>query len=204
MICEHLYLTFVLATTALMLMPGPNVALITANSVAYGTRFGLLTVAGTSMAMIVQLSFTALGMTALLGSMAQWFEWLRWIGVLYLVYLGLIHWLAPATPTQTKPQTKSVHVIFTRGFLVSMTNPKTLLFYNAFFPQFITPGPGAGVQVFRLCATFLFLALLIDGMWALLAGYARGFLGARGKLLNRLTGSLLIAAGLGLALARKR
>jgi threonine/homoserine/homoserine lactone efflux protein len=84
-----LYLAFVLATCILMLIPGPNVALIVANSVAYGTRFGLLTMAGTSSAMVVQLVITALGMTAVLGFLGLWFEWLRWTGVVYLVYLGI-------------------------------------------------------------------------------------------------------------------
>ena len=70
----HLYLAFILAVTILMLIPGPNVALIVANSVTYGVRYGLLTVAGTSAAMILQLGMTALGMTELLGRLGAWFE----------------------------------------------------------------------------------------------------------------------------------
>jgi threonine/homoserine/homoserine lactone efflux protein len=70
----QLYLAFVVATSVLMLIPGPNVALIVANSVAYGTRYGLLTVAGTSTAMVVQLGLTALGMTAVLSTLGSWFE----------------------------------------------------------------------------------------------------------------------------------
>src|ERR1700740_88215 len=73
---SQLYLAFILATTILMLIPGPNVALIVANSVAYGTRYGLLTVLGTSSAMLVQLALTAIGMTALLSWLSQMFEWL--------------------------------------------------------------------------------------------------------------------------------
>src|SRR5271165_3689418 len=84
-----LYLAFVAATTVLMLIPGPNVALIVANSVAYGTRFGLLTVAGTSAAMVLQLALTSLGMAAVLGTLGALFEWLRWIGVFYLLFLGI-------------------------------------------------------------------------------------------------------------------
>src|ERR1700687_4704910 len=95
MIDIELYLTFVAATAILILIPGPNVALIVANSVAYGTRFGLLTVAGTSSAMVLQLALTALGMTALLGTLATWFEWIRWIGVFYLLWLGVRQWRAP-------------------------------------------------------------------------------------------------------------
>jgi LysE type translocator len=90
----HLYLAFVLAVTILMLIPGPNVALIVANSVTYGFRYGVLTVAGTSAAMVVQLGLTVLGMTELLGTLGAWFEWIRWIGVAYLIYLGVTQWRA--------------------------------------------------------------------------------------------------------------
>ena len=83
-----LYLGFVAASTILILIPGPNVSLIVANSIAYGTRYGLLTVAGTSSAIVVQLALVTLGLTATLDILAGWFEWVRWIGVAYLVYLG--------------------------------------------------------------------------------------------------------------------
>src|SRR5579863_8208069 len=92
-----LFLAFVAAVVLLMLIPGPNVALIVANSVAYGPRYGLLTVAGASSAMVAQLALTALGMTELLGALGLWFAWLRWVGVVYLIYLGLAQWFAPAT-----------------------------------------------------------------------------------------------------------
>ena len=104
-----LYLAFVAASTVLILIPGPNVSLIVANSIAYGTRYGLLTVAGTSAAIVVQLGLTALGMTAVLGTLAGWFEWLRWVGVAYLLYLGIRQWRAePVDLTRTRPQPRSV------------------------------------------------------------------------------------------------
>src|SRR5277367_2734786 len=183
MIDLDLYLTFVLATAVLILIPGPNVALIVANSVAYGTRYGLLTVAGTSSAMVVQLALTVLGMSALLGAMAQWSEWIRWIGVAYLLWLGIRQWRAePVDLTRTRPQYRSPREIFMRGILVSFTNPKTLLFYGAFFPQFITPGPGMGKQIVLLSATFLVVGVMLDGCWALLAGRVRNVLAVRGRL----------------------
>ena len=121
-----------------MLVPGPNVALIVANAVAHGRRYGLLTVAGTSAAMVPQLALTVLGMTGVLLVMAYAFEWLRWIGVAYLVYLGIRTWRAPAVDlTRVAPEPRSARSIFLRGFLVSLSNPKTLLFYGAFFPQFV-------------------------------------------------------------------
>jgi homoserine/homoserine lactone efflux protein len=200
-----LYLAFVLATSVLMLIPGPNVALIVANSVAFGTRFGLLTVAGTASAMVLQLALTAFGLAAALAGLGTLFEWLRWAGVAYLIVLGVRQWRAPSADLARAPaEPRSARGIFARGLLVSLTNPKTLLFYGAFFPQFITVGRPPGPQVALLAATFLTLALLIDGLWATLAGRARGLLGRRARLRNRLSGGFLIGAGLGLALAHRR
>lgn len=200
----ELYLSFLAATIALIALPGPNVALIVANSVAHGRRFGLITAAGTSTAMVPQLALTILGLTGALTLMSQIFEWVRWAGVAYLVWLGIQAWRAPAVDlTQIRPEARSVRSIFLRGFLVSLTNPKTLLFYGAFFPQFVAPEAGLGRQLAILSATFLVVALSLDCCWALLAGRLRGLLAARGSLRNRLTGSFYLAAALGLASARK-
>lgn len=204
MIDLGLYLAFAGAVTLLMVMPGPNVALIVANAMAYGPRYGLVTVAGTSAAIIVQLALTALGLTELLGTLGAWFEWIRWAGVAYLVYLGVNAWRAPVVDlTRTMPEPKSYRAIFSRGLLVSLSNPKTLFFYGAFFPQFLDPAAAILPQVLLLSVTFLVLAIFIDGSWALLAGKARFLLGAHGRLRNRITGTLMLGAGLGLALVRK-
>jgi threonine/homoserine/homoserine lactone efflux protein len=204
MISLHLYLAFVAATAILILIPGPNVALIVANSVAHGTRFGLMTVAATGSAMVVQLTLTVLGATAALDFLAASFEWLRWLGVAWLVWLGVAAWRAPtADLARTRAETRSLRKIYLRGLLVGLTNPKTLLFYGAFLPQFVTPGPNASDQLLLLAATFLVVAVTMDGGWAVLAGRLRSLLTLHARLRNRLTGSLLIGAGLGLALARK-
>jgi homoserine/homoserine lactone efflux protein len=204
MIEPHLYFAFVATVTLLMLMPGPNVALV-ANSVAYGPRYGLLTVADTSSAMVVQLVLTAIGMSELLGSLGAWFEWVRWIGVAYLVYLAVTHWPAPPVDLRAvEPEPKSVRAIYLRGLFVSLTNPKTLLLYGAFFPQFVSPAKDVGVEIAILSATFLTLAVLVDSGWAVAAGRARTFLTSHGRLRNRLSGGLLFCAGLGLALARTK
>ena len=201
----HLYLAFLAATVVLALIPGPNVAVITANSVAYGARFGLLTVAGTSMAILAQLVLVGLGLSAALGALGQWFEWIRWIGAVYLVYLGLTQWRAAAQDlAATGPLPRSARAIFGRGVLVALTNPKTLLFYGAFFPQFVTPGAAQTRQLLILLATCLVVAIVIDCGWAMLAARLSRFVAARSRLRNRLSGGLLIGAGVGLALARHR
>jgi threonine/homoserine/homoserine lactone efflux protein len=205
MIDLSLYLGFAAAVAVLMLIPGPNVALIVANSVAHGTRYGLLTVAGTSAAMILQLALVALGMTKALGMLGSWFELLRWIGVAYLIYLGIAQWRAPVVDlTRTEPERKSPRAMFTRALLVSMTNPKTLLFYGAFFPQFVSPAHDFAPQVVLLSVTFVAIAVLVDGSWALLAARARHLLASRGRLRNRISGGMLIGAGAVLAAARHR
>lgn len=204
MIALPLYLAFIAATAILILIPGPNVALIVANSVAHGTRLGLLTVAGTSSAMVIQLAFTVLGATAVLDILAAGFEWLRWAGVAYLLWLGIAAWRAPpADLSRAGPQARSPSLIYARGFLVGLTNPKTLLFYGAFLPQFVTPGPDVVRQLLVLAATFLAIAVVLDGLWAVLAGRLRALLLVHARLRNRVTGGLLFGAGLGLALARK-
>jgi threonine/homoserine/homoserine lactone efflux protein len=199
-----LYLGFVVASAILILIPGPNVSLIVANSIAYGTRYGLLTVVGTSSAIVVQLALVALGLTAALDILAGWFEWIRWIGVVYLLYLGVRQWMAaPIDLTRTRPQPRSFRAIALRGFLISLTNPKTLLFYGAFFPQFLSPETPIVPQIVLLSLTFLVIAALFDGGWALLSGRVRVLLAMRGRLRNRLSGGFLMCAGIGLALARR-
>ncbi|KAA2237464.1 LysE family translocator [Salinarimonas soli] len=199
-----LYLAFVAAVVVLILVPGPNVALIVANSVAHGVGYGLLTMAGTSSAMVLQLAVAVGGMTALLAWLAAWFEALRWVGVAYLAYLGWRAWTAPPHDlTGAKAQPRSGWTIYGRGVLVSLANPKTLLFYGAFLPQFVDPAGDATGQLVLLAATFLGLAVVLDGAWALLAARVAGVLAARGRLRQRITGGLLMGAAAGLALVRR-
>lgn len=194
-----LLLPFAGAVVVLMLIPGPNVALTLANTVAYGRRFGFLTVLGTSSAMAVHLAVTALGMTALLGLVGEWFEVLRWAGVAYLLVLGVQAWRAPVERPEAAPAAR----LFARGFLVSLTNPKVLLFYGAFFPQFLDPMGDVAAQMAVLSALFLAIAVVVDSLWVLAAAGARPFLLAHGHLQNRLAGGLFMGAGLGLALMRR-
>lgn len=204
MIDSTLYLAYVGAVLVLTMIPGPNVALIVANAVAHGTRYGLITVAGTSIAIVIQLALTALGLTEFLGTLGHWFETLRWLGVIYLVWLGIAAWRAPVVDlTRTQAEPKSPRAILTRGLLVSLSNPKTLLFYGAFFPQFIDPARPILPQVALMSVTFIVLATVVDGIWAVAAGKARFLLTAHGKWRNRITGGLLFGAGLGLALVRR-
>ncbi len=193
---------FIGVTALLMLIPGPNVALIVANSLTFGVRAGLLTVAGTSAAMVAQLTVASLGVAALLGALAEAFEILRWLGAAYLVWLAIRAWRAPADDL-SETRAVSPGKTFGRGFLVSLTNPKTLAFYAAFLPQFLDPAAPLGPQMAILSVAFVTTALVVDGGWAVLAGRARRVLAGFGRARNRLTGAVLVGAALGLALARR-
>jgi threonine/homoserine/homoserine lactone efflux protein len=200
----ELYLAFVAAAAVLIAIPGPNVAVIVANSISHGRRFGLVTVAGTSAAMIPQLAFTVIGMTGALTLLSHVFEWVRWIGIAYLIYLGFQAWKSPPLDlTKVAPASRSARRIFFQGFVVSLTNPKTLLFYGAFFPQFVNPQIGLIGQLVLLSATFLVIAVLLDSCWALAGSRLRGLLSLRGRLRNRLAGGFYFAAAVGLAGARR-
>ena len=199
----ELLLAFAAASALLALMPGPNVAVIVANSVAYGPRYGLLAVAGTSSAMIPQLAIVTLGLSAALSIMAEWFEVVRWVGVIYLVYLGIEAWRAPPPNLNATAQPKSPIAIYARGALVSLTNPKTLLFFGAFLPQFVDPKGDATTQLATLSVIFFTIAVTIDCSWALLAGKVRPTLARFGRWTHRVTGGVLLTAAATLALARR-
>ncbi len=200
----ELYFAFVFATVVLIAIPGPNVTLIVAHAIAHGARTAFATVLGAQCAQAVQLAFVALGMTTLIVAFAAVFEWLRWIGVGYLIWLGIQRWRAPA-PDSGGTAGAVPKGLFWQGFAVALTNPKTWLFYAAFFPQFVNPDAPLGVQIFVLSVTYLTIATLLDGSYALLAGRSRAWLGkgARRRSADRVVGSLLIGAGVWLALARR-
>jgi threonine/homoserine/homoserine lactone efflux protein len=204
MLSAPLYFAFLLTSLALIGFPGPNVALIVSTSIAHGRRAGLVTVAGTSSAMALQLSVTVAGTSALLAAAAPWFSWLRWAGVAYLVYIGVRAWLAPVSNAgENQAEVPASRAVFIRGVVVSLTNPKTLLFFGAFLPQFVSPEKAALPQLFVLATTFLVLAVALDTAWALLAHRAGALLSQRKDLRNRVEGGLLIGAGVGLAVARE-
>ncbi len=194
-----------LATVLLALFPGPNMALIVSNSVAYGTRWGMLTLVGTTSALAIQLALVAIGMSTFLATMGNWFSVLRWVGAAYLVFIGIQTFIArPAEVSRVAVRGRSVRGTIGRGLFVSLTNPKVLLFFGAFFPQFVSPSGNLWLQLPVLSVTFLVVVAALDCICAVLAGRARTWIARRGRLLNRVSGGMLIGAGAGLALVRSK
>lgn len=187
------------ATAVLVAIPGPNVALTVATSLRYGFRAGAATVAGAVAGVGLQLALVVFGLAALLEVAASALAWIKWLGVAYLVILGILTWRRPADDLSA---VRARPVFFGHGLLIAVTNPKTLMFNAAFLPQFVPAGAGLD-ELARAAAVMLTVILLGDLCWALFASRARLWLARFARLRNRLTGAFLVAAGLGLALARR-
>lgn len=190
------------ATALLVAIPGPNVALIVANTLAYGFRFGAMTVLGTTIGVALQLAVVVLGLAALLELATSAFLWLKWIGVAYLLYLGIIAWRRGiADLEESEASMKPLKTLFWQGLLLATVNPKTLIFNAAFLPQFIAPGSGSSALLIT-AAIYLAVMFLGDLIWAASAQTARPVMARLGRLRHKLTGILFFGSGVGLALAR--
>jgi homoserine/homoserine lactone efflux protein len=185
-----LYLSFTVASALLILMPGPMVALIVANSATQGARGGLITVAGAASGMIVHLVGVCLGLAAILSSLGEALFWLKWAGAAYLLFLGISALLSKASVfAEGAGSAKAARRTYLEAFFVQLTNPKVLMFYAAFFPLFMSPNHAIGPQLWI--------------MSALAATRAQPLLRSSGRWGNRITGAVLIAAAVGLATLRK-
>jgi homoserine/homoserine lactone efflux protein len=198
----ELYLAFVVATTVMILLPGPSVMLTVAHSLSFGAVRALATVSGAVLAIGVQLLVMLIGMSWLMLLLADGFELLRWAGVAYLIFLGIQQWRAPAE--QPAAPTRPGRALFAQGFLVTIANPKSLIFLAAFFPQFVDPAAPWLPQMVLLGVTFLVIGFVFTAAWGFAADRTRvWFRGRRIRLRNRIAGSLMIGAGLGLAMVRR-
>lgn len=188
----------VLATAVLVMIPGPNVALIVANSLRYGIRMGVMTVVGTTAGVAAQLALVVIGLAAVVEFAADTLVWIRWAGVVYLVWLGIRMWREPVAESQA---VEAAPAMFFRGCLLAVLNPKILLFNAAFVPQFV--GDGSTAQFALVATVFVGVLFVGDVLWALFANSARQLLRRNALWRNRITGIFLAAAGIGLAFSRR-
>ncbi len=197
-----LFAAFIAVTTVLIVTPGPIVSLVIATGARHGVRAGLVTVAGTSAGNALLLTAIACGLGWVLQHGAAIFELLRWLGAAYLVWLGVGAWRSAGAAMPEPPRGR---VNFWRGVLVALSNPKTIVFFTAFLPQFVDPTLPARPQLAVMCAASVILAAVSDSGWAAAAGLGRVWFmrPARARLLGRLSGAVLIVGGVGLSLARR-
>jgi threonine/homoserine/homoserine lactone efflux protein len=201
----QLYLAYVAACVALAILPGPIVTLVIANGLRYGTRAALTNIAGAQLGLAIVIGIIAIGLTSLMATMGYWFEWVRLAGAAYLVWLGIKLIPAPALIAADDKLPPPRGGFFLQGFLVLLSNPKVLVFFGAFIPQFVDMQRDHLPQVMLLGITFMVIAALSDGSYALLAGRAGKILSARrARLISRVSGGFMIGGGIWLALSRAR
>src|SRR4051812_31283435 len=194
----NLYFAIVAACIALALLPGPVVTLIIANGLRHGTRAALVNLAGVQAGLAIVIGIVAVGLTSLMATMGYWFDWVRFAGAAYLVWLGIKLIRAPVEGLGAdEPPPPPRGGFFLQGFLVLLSNPKVLVFFGAFIPQFMDMDKDHVLQVVLLGVTFMVIAALTDLVYALLAGRARRFFShSRTRLLSRISGGFMIGGGL--------
>lgn len=201
----ELYLAYIAASVLIVIVPGPTVTVIVANSLAHGARAGLLNVAGTQLGLALMIGVLLVGLTSIIETMGWWFDWLRLAGAAYLIWIGykLIRSSGTIDAGDSAPTPRGG--FFLQGFLVILSNPKALLFFGAFIPQFVDPSRDYVLQVILLGATFMAVATVLDATYAVLSGGAGAFLTRqRVRLVSRISGAFLIGGGVWLALTRAR
>ena len=199
------WLTYVAACCLLVIVPGPTVTVIIANSLRAGAGAGLMNVAGTQVGLFLMIGVLALGLETIVSQAAGVFDVLRLVGAAYLVWLGVKMWRSDGRLGEASSGAARSHLQYAwQGFLVIWSNPKALVFFGAFIPQFVDPDGPADLQVVLLGLTFMAVALVLDGAYAVAAGRTGALLSRRNvRWLERVSGSVLIGGGLWLALGRR-
>lgn len=200
----ELYAAYLVACLVIIIVPGPTVTLIIANSLKHGTRAGLQNVAGTQAGLAIMIGIVGIGLSSVIAAMGHWFDWLRLAGAAYLIWLGWkMFRAAGGSEDGTAPAKAPRGGFFLQGVLVALSNPKTLLFFGAFFPQFLDPARDHLTQIAIMGATAMLFAAISDSAYAVLSSRAGRLLSQkRIRLLSKVSGGFLIGGGLWLASTR--
>lgn len=198
-------LAFTVASIVIIVVPGPSVLFVIGRSIALGRRAGVLSVAGNALGTVPAVLAVAFGVGAIVAASVVAFTVIKIVGALYLIWLGVQAIRHRRTHTTIDaPANTSARKLLWQGFVVGLTNPKTIAFFVAVLPQFVSPASGAvWAQLLLLGLTFQALALACDSIWALLAGTARAWFARSPRRIATLTGTggvMMIGLGGTLAL----
>lgn len=204
---EH-WIAFVAASAVLLAIPGPTILLVISYALGHGRKSASATVAGVALGDFTAMTASMLGLGALLAASAALFTVLKWIGAAYLIYLGVKLWRAPVADRTVAEEEVPVERplrIFLHTYVVTALNPKSIIFFVAFLPQFLDLARPLLPQMMIFETTFLILATLNAATYALMASMARKTIRrpAVQRAVNRTGGTLMIGAGL-LAFGWKR
>lgn len=195
------YVAFCLASTALAVVPGPTVTVVIANALRFGTRAGLMNVAGTQAGVVLWLAVAVLGLNALIEVMGIWFDALRYGGAAYLIWLGVRLFRSNGDLAVATERARPKGSFFLQGFVVILSNPKMLVLFGALIPPFLTRGGNSGQETLVLGLTFAGIASVSDTLYALAAGRAGAWLSrSRIRMIEVASGVFLTAGGAWMAL----
>lgn len=197
-----IWLIYLASCVGLSISPGPNGLLALTHGALHGSRKTLFTISGGAVGFVLVIALCMFGIGALVKSSVVWLSVLKWVGGAYLVWLGIQVWRSP--PITAEVHTDNVPVsgwsLFRQGALSSVTNPKVLLFFSAFLPQFIDPQESLVLQFAIMAATFVATECFAEYVLASAASRIRRWLKRVGRVFNRSCGALFIAIGVALPL----
>ena len=198
------WMAFALAYSLMALAPGPVVLLVVSHAVAYGRRTAGAVVAATVLGDAACLIAAVGGVGAILAASALAFTILKLAGAAYLVFLGVKLWRAPPAPTPTAAPAGSLRRVFVHAFLTAVLNPKSILFFMVFVPQFLDPHAPLPPQLGVMVGSIVVCGVLVDGGYTMFAASLRRFIRAPGaqRVVNRVAGGTLVAEGALTAVSR--
>ena len=188
---------FLIASFLVVVVPGPTVSLIIANSLKSGMRAGILNVVGTQIGLIILIVLLALGFKAISPFLVDVIKVVRIIGAVYLMTLGYLSFTSKTLSDNLEKLNKFDKKFMLQGLIVILSNPKAFLFLGAFIPQFIDINQPIGSQIIYFGILFMIVGAIFDGMYAVVFGKFREIIINKYiNILNKLGGTLLIFVGL--------
>ena len=197
------WLLYLAASAGLSLSPGPNGLLALTHGAIHGRRKALFTISGGVLGFVLVIALSLFGIGALLQASIAWLTVLKWVGGAYLVWLGIQLWRAPPLDMQGPGAAAAVRpgmALFKEGFLSAVTNPKALLFFAAFLPQFIDPNRSLVVQFVVMAGTFGVVEFLYELLVASAAQRIRPWLRRTGRRFNQACGGIFMGIGIAMPL----
>lgn len=196
------WIVYTLAATGLSLSPGPNSLLALTHGALHGRRRALFTVFGGACGFVILMALSMFGIGALLQSSLVWLTVLKWLGGAYLVWLGVQVWRSPPISLQhdATAMPRSGASMFGQGALSALTNPKGILFFAAFLPQFIDPSRNLPLQFVVMAGTFALIEVATEVLLASAAQRISPWLKRVGRRFNQVCGGLFVAIGVALPL----
>ena len=192
---------YCLACFVVVIVPGPTVTLIIANTLSFGTRAGIFNVVGTQLGLILMIGLLAIGFQVVVQQLEWFLIVIRFLGAIYLVWLGYKIFTSPSLRQKVSDKKYFNNKFVLQGFLVIWSNPKAFLFLGAFIPQFLDINQLTEFQIIYLGLLFMLIGAIFDSAYAVVFGKFKNLMSSSHlKFLNKIGGSLLALLGLWLAI----